>query len=756
MISPPARPWTAAFIGSPHRAVAAPIFRREFGVDSDHGPLLRATLRSTALGVVESLINGVPTSEEVLAPGWSSYEWRLRSREHDVTALITSSRVVLAFRAGNGWYRGRLGWLGAKAVYGDQIAISAEVVLEFADGHRQVVCSDRQWRVSTGATGANDLYDGQHIDARTEPAGWTTPEFDDSRWDQPVVVPFDPERVVVSETPPIVRQESLRPTAISALSGNRLLVDFGQNLVGWLRLSVVAPSGHTITIRHAEVLEQNELAVRPLRSARATDAFVCSGNRDVFEPTMTFHGFRFAEIHGWLGTAAELGEAVEAVVVSSDLPRRGWFRSSSPALNRLHENVIWSMRGNFLGVPTDCPQRDERLGWTGDIAVFAPTASFLFDSSAFLSDWMRDLALEQQANAGVVPFVVPNVLKHFDTSATPLHDHGSTPTAIWGDAAVWVPWAIWMANGKRDVLEEHYPTMAAHARSLANALNPKGLWEHGFQFGDWLDPTAPPENPFAASTPNALVATACAYRTAQMLISTTTELGFLDDREEFVALATRLRTAFRDAFLDGPSLRVRTQTAYALSIFFGLLDDHEIRPAGDQLARLVREGGFHIATGFAGTAYVLDALSMSGHLEEAYGLLLQTECPSWLYPVYMGATTVWERWDSITPDGSINPGEMTSFNHYAFGSVADWMHRIVGGLAPLEPGYSKVVIEPRPHASLHESITTLDTRHGRIQVTWERVTDRLRLCVELPRQVTARVTVNGETSEVTGGTHNFT
>ena len=517
---------------------------------------------------------------------------------------------------------------------------------------------------------------------------------------------FDTSVLVPAIGPPVVRHETRRPERVWHSPSGRTLVDFGQNLVGWVRFTTQGPSGAEIRIRHAEVLEDGELGVRPLRDAQATDRFILSGGVDSFEPTFTFHGFRYVEVTGPLDP-----EALEAVVVHSDLRRTGTFECSDPLLTQLHRNVVWGLRGNFLDVPTDCPQRNERLGWTGDLAVFAPSAAYLYDVSSFLEDWLVDLDLEQQHADGMVPFVVPDVLKLMP------HPVGLPPVdtaAVWSDAAVWVPWALYQAYGDPAVLERQYDSMCAHVRRVASKVSPSGVWDQGFQFGDWLDPDAPPDEPWRAKADPGVVATACLYRSTRMLAEVSSVLGH--DASEFAALADRTREAFVAAYVseDG-TVQSDCTTAYTLAIVFDLLSPELEALAGDRLAELVVKSGHRISTGFAGTPYICEALARTGHLDDAYGLLLQRECPSWLYPVTMGATTVWERWDSMLPDGSINPGEMTSFNHYALGAVADWIHRTVAGIAPLEPGYGRCCSHPGPAAT-----SPGRRRHWRPATGWSR------------------------------------
>jgi alpha-L-rhamnosidase len=725
---------------------AAPLFRKELDLEPGHGEVASAVLHISSLGVYEAFISGARVGEDVLSPGWTSYEWRLRYQSYDVTDVL-EPRTVLAVSVGNGWYRGRLGFTGARAVYGEHLGLIAELEIEFADGHRQVVVTDETWRAGGGDVLEDDLYDGQTVDARRRSEAWLRPADPEAAQPggplsmfAPVrSVDFDSARLQPHEGPVVRRQDVLRPVEIWTSPSGRTLVDFGQNLVGWLRFTVRGPRGSEIRIRHAEVLEDEELGTRPLRDAQATDRFILSGGDDFFEPTMTFHGFRYAEVTGWPGDLTEAD--LEAVVVHSDLRRTGSFECSDPLLNQLHSNVVWGTKGNFLAVPTDCPQRNERLGWTGDISAFAPSAAYLFDVESFLSEWLVDLALEQQHQDGMVPFVVPDVLKYLPA---PGEFPDPDSTALWSDAAVWVPWTLYEAYGDTEVLERQYDSMVGHVRRVESLLSPTGLWDTSFQFGDWLDPDASPHEPWNAKADSGVVATACFFRTASIASRWARVLDRSADAETFQALAVRIRRAFNEHYVsDDGTVRSDCTTVYTLAIVFGLLDPHQESAAGERLAELVGKSGHHISTGFAGTPFITEALTRTGHLDDAYALLLQRECPSWLYPVTMGATTVWERWDSMLPDGTINPGEMTSFNHYALGAVADWMHRTIGGLSALEPGYRAVRIAPRPGGGLTWARTSLETRRGEVTVSWHLDGDSLVVETVVPDGVAATLSLEG-------------
>lgn len=731
----------------------APRLRKEFRLEEGHGGVVKATLRATAFGIYEACINGTQVGDDVLSPGWSAYEWRLRYRSYDVTTLVTPTSV-LGVELGNGWYRGRLAWHGMANLYGNELGFLGQLDIEFDDGHVQSVASDTSWQAGPSATTSNDLYDGQTIDARRLQKGWAEPGFvPGADWTGVRGLAFDGGRLAEPVGPPVVRAGVVHPVEIRTSPTGRTLVDFGQNLVGWLRFTVRGQAGLAITVRHAEVLEDGELGVRPLRSAKATDTFILSGGLDSFEPTKTFHGFRYAEIAGWPGTLT--ADDVEAVVVHSDLERTGTFECSNELVNQLHRNIVWGLRGNFLDLPTDCPQRDERLGWTGDIAVFAPTAAYLYDVKGFLQDWLLDLAAEQKAANGLVPITVPDALKY---CPQPPEFPAPESSALWSEASVWVPWALWEAYGDLSVLRNQYESMASHTRRVEGLLSPTGLWDSGFQFGDWLDPDAAPDQPWAAKADTGVVATACMYRTARLTAQAAGLLGKHDDEAHFEALAARVRTAFAENYVAASgTIRSDCTTVYALAIAFDVLETPELRGfAGNRLAELVRDNNYRVSTGFAGTPFITHALTDTGHVDEAYRLLLEEGCPSWLYPVTMGATTVWERWDSMLPDGTINPGEMTSFNHYALGAVADWMHKAIGGIRPAEPGYARVLIQPQPGEGISWARTSLKTPHGEVRVEWTLDGGAFRLEATVPAGVAADVVLpDGERHTVEGGEYHF-
>jgi alpha-L-rhamnosidase len=749
--------WSARFVTPSWeedltRPQPAPLLRREFDI---HAGMTRARLYITALGVYEAQINGSVIGDHVLAPGWTSYHSRLHYQTFDVTDLLHEGRNALGAILGDGWYRGRLGFGGGRRnIYGEHLALLAQLEITYADGMVERITTDETWRAARGPILASDLYDGEIYDARLELPGWSTPGYNDHEWAAVNMLDQDLAVLVAPSGPPVRRTELIAPVAITTSPTGHTIVDFGQNLVGRLRLKVRGEAGQTITLRHAEVLENGELCTRPLRTALATDRYILRGDDlETWEPRFTFHGFRYAEVEGWPGILQ--ADDIQAVVCHSDLERRGWFECSDPLVNRLHENVVWSMRGNFLSIPTDCPQRDERLGWTGDIQVFAPTACFLYQTAGFLTSWLADVAAEQRAE-GTVPYVVPNVLSRIPNDL----DGWTGPAAVWGDVAVLTPWTLYQRYGDTDMLAAQFDSMRAWVDLIAERAGPARLWDKGFQFGDWLDPSAPPDKPAAARTDPYVIATAYFARSAEILGQAAQVLGRSEDAAHYLALASEIRDAFASEYVT-PAGRVLSDaaTAYALTLQFDLFnDDEQRRHAGKRLATLVRESGYRISTGFVGTPLICDALCSVGEYEVAYRLLTQRECPSWLYPVTMGATTIWERWDSLLPDGTVNPGEMTSFNHYALGAVADWLHRTVAGLAASEPGYRRLDIRPQPGGGLTYARARHNTPYGMAESGWTLKDGQIEVVVVVPPNTTARVMLPGGDAapiEVGAGTHRW-
>jgi alpha-L-rhamnosidase len=728
--------WTAVGITIPDdpgrtRQAPPPLLRRTFEVP---GPSRRARLYATAHGVFSMAINGRPVSEDVLAPGWTAYRDRLLVEAYDVTDLLRVGDNVITGVVGDGWYRGRLGWGpdGGRGRYGTDVALLAQLEVELDDGSALRVTTDSEWRASNGAIRAADFYDGSEIDLREEQDGWEMPGFEDGTWAKVVEVPFD-RGILEPRIAPPVRVAALIPVSPVEVRPGLFRIDGGQNVTGHVRLRVRGRRDQRVTVRHAEVLEADgSLHTRSLRSAKATDTFVLADDQAVvLEPMFTFHGFRYAEIE----TDADVLDAAY-VAISSATPRRGTFESSDSDLNRLHENVVWSQRDNFVSVPTDCPQRDERLGWTGDAQAFASTASTLFDAQSFWTSWLRDLALDQDPVLGV-PSVVPDVV---------LQGEARFGRAGWADAATIVPWAVYEAYGDIAVVRDQYSSMQAWIESLIGRCGPDGLLSEAFQFGDWLDPTAPPDRPWEARTDSTFLANAYFAYSARLTARAATLIGAPSDAARYEDVA---RSIGSSTWARWREHLVSNQTGCAVAIQFGLVPDDERQTVGDLLAAQVRATDGRVATGFLGTPLVLPALAATGHLEEAYLALLCREVPSWLYQVTRGATTVWERWDAIRPDGSIHPGvmstppgvegsgedgQMLSFNHYAYGAVVDWIYRTVAGLAPdvTSPGYRRVIMAPRLDDSITFCKAALEAPQGLVSIAWRVEGETFSAVVDLP------------------------
>lgn len=741
--------WHASMIGlaDPRNASQPALLRTEFEVT---GAVRRARIYATAHGVYQIFVNGHEIDDQILKPGWTAYQWRLVHETTDVTALLRTGVNALSASIAGGWFTESYGFMdSAKPHYGLNPAVAVQLEVEYADGSTSRVLTDSTWKATgEGPLTQSGIYAGETFDATKEIEGWMEAGFDDSMWS---VVRVDSGFPVPSprSTPAVRAIEELPVKEIITSSSGETIVDFGQNVVGRLRITLDGKRGHQVTVRHAEVLEDGELGIRPLRNAEATDRYILRGDGpETWEPRFTFHGFRYAAVENWPGVLDPT--SITAIVIHSDLERTGWFDSSHGLLNRLHENIVWGMRGNFLYLPTDCPQRDERLGWTGDIQIFSPTAAYLYDVNSFLSSWLEDLALEQEASDGSVPFVVPNVLAG-----------ASEPVAAWGDAATIVPWVLFERFGNIGILARQYPSMKAWVDNLLILAGDRLLWEGKFQFGDWLDPSAPADFPADAKVDPDIVASAYLYRSVTIVANTARILDKHADADSYDATAIAIKRQFLSEYVtEAGRVMSDAQTAYALTICFGLhRNPTEMQRMGERLAWLVRANGYRIGTGFVGTPLVAEALSRTGHPEAAGRLLLQTENPSWLYPVTMGATTVWERWDSILEDGTINPGEMTSFNHYALGAIADWMHRTLAGLAPLGPGYREIRIAPQPVAGIDWVAASHETPYGRASVAWERSGgSEVIVSATVPPNSTAEVWLPGaSTSFVVGsGTYEWT
>lgn len=764
--------WLAEFIAAPKRTETKhpdengtrPVrFRKTFEFAGDpHG----ARLYITAQGVYEAYLNGRRIGDECLAPGWTAYQARIQFQVFDLSHLLYQDKPnLLAVEVGEGWYAGRLLWgEGISCFYGDRLAVLAQ--LHLPDG--SCVVTDSSWECSQSPIVASGIYDGETYDLSLE-SDWlgqqsTAPATTPVPWKQVEILQFPKVALVASSSPPVRVTEKVKPVKIFKDPDGKTLVDFGQNLVGKIHISELSrPEGTRISIRYAEVLEHGRLATRPLRNAKSTDTILFNGETTALRdwtPHFTYHGFRYIEITGWSTEDTHQPvseESLTALVMHTDMRRTGFFECSNADVNQLHKNACWSMRGNFVSIPSDCPQRDERLGWTGDIQAFSPTASFLFDSAGMLRNWMRDLLADQKEDGGIVPVVVPNAMRH---GPWPL-----VPQAVWDDVVIILPWNLYRYFGDAEGLKEAYPGMKDYLSSIRRS--PDGLWtEDGlWQLGDWLDPNAPPEDPGLARTDGVLVADAFLVHVTGIIAKVAAVIGKDDEAKQYTADAARLLERFQEKYISRKGLVVGdSQTALALALRFGLYgdDDAQKKVGADRLARHVRYAKFRVSTGFAGTPNILHALSESGYVDLAYAMLVEKECPSWMYPVSMGATTIWERWDSMLPDGSVNPGQMTSFNHFSYGSVCDWIHANVGGISPIDDGgagWKQFLVRPRPcvGAGITSANTELRSVNGDIRCRWSVLNDSdFSLAVTVPPNTSARVILpDGSERTVGSGEYEF-
>lgn len=714
--------WVAKMISSStliqsDEPIRPPRFRKTFDIPKGKDEIASARLYITSHGVYNAFINGVPVGNHHMAPGWTTYHSRLNFQVFDVTKLLQSENV-LAVELGEGWYASRL-WREGRFVFGKDLALLSQLEINFKDTtERLTVTSDESWESSVGPILSSEIYDGEVYDMAQEQPGWSSTAYSSqSVWTPVRILEFPTEQLVIPESPPVRVIQEVEPKKISRSPTGKLLVDFGQNIVGKLRVrSLNKPEGSLVSFQHAEVLENGELGIRPLRNAKCTDTIICSGEElEEWSPSYTFHGFRYVQVEGWT-PEDEINPLqssnLTALVMHTDMPRTGWFTCSNDLVNKLHENALWGMRGNFFSIPTDCPQRDERLGWTGDIQVFCPSASYLYHTAGILGDWLKDLACEQEKGGGVPPMIVPDVC---------LTKPARPPQAVWGDAAVLVPWVLYKYTNDAKILQTQYDSMKSWL-DRGCRRGPDGLWSDSlWQHGDWLDPSAPPDDAGNGATDGVLVADAYLVHSTHVMSKAAAILGHDEDTQRYKSDYLRLKGLFQRKYITPAGyVACDTQTALSLAIVFQFFENSEqVKVAGERLARRVQFARFRVSTGFAGTPLVTHALTMAGKPEIAYRMLVERECPSWLYPVIMGATTIWERWDSMLPDGSINPGTMTSFNHYALGSIINWLHQSVGGISPTELGWKKFLVRPVPGGGMTSAEAQYDSPYGLITSSWK-------------------------------------
>jgi alpha-L-rhamnosidase len=732
--------WQARWIAAnrqedPSKSNPAPIFRRLFRVKNK---VARARLYATAMGLYELELNGKRVGDEYFTPGWTAYDFRYQYQTFDITSLLKPGENCLGVMLGDGWFRGNIGWGGNRNSYGTRLAALAQLVITYQDGSREIVSTDEQWKAATGPVLASDIYNGETYDARLERPGWSQAGYAaDQDWKNVSLVDPPRAKLVAPAGPPVRKIQEIKPVKILKTPVGDTVLDMGQNMTGWTRFSVTAPAGTIITLRHAEVLDKaGNLYTENLRSAKQTIRYTARGSgAEIFEPHFSFQGFRYVAVSGWPGEP-DL-DAFRGVVVHSAIAPTGSFESSNSLLNQLQHNIVWGQKGNFVDVPTDCPQRDERLGWTGDAQVFARTACYNHDSAAFYTKWLKDLALDQQDD-GAVPHVIPNALSHRTRS-------GNSASAGWADAAVAVPWTVYLSYGDTRILEQQYESMKNWVEFMRREAGDRYIWSSGFSFGDWLAFATSRSDYPGATTDKDLIQTAYFARSTSILQQSAELLGKKEDAALYAGLLNNIKAAFQREFVtpDG-RLSSNTQTAYSLVLAFELLPESQRKTAAERLAADVRKFG-HLTTGFLGTPLICHVLSDYGYLDEAYMLVNRQQYPSWLYPVTKGATTIWERWDGIKPDDTFQDRGMNSFNHYAYGAIGEWLYRVSAGieLDARQPGYKHILIQPHPGGGLTWVKASVQSMYGRVASAWERKEQTMMLRVGVPPNTTATVRLPG-------------
>ena len=685
----------------------------------------KAMLKITALGVYEAKLNGERVGDFILAPGWTSYSNRLQVQSYDVTNLMKTENS-LEVTVGQGWRaiankRDGSDFLGYR-----DTALIAELTLTYADGSTESIVTDSSWTARESKLRYTNIYDGDIYDA-TFKAGSAR---------HCICVDLEKDMLIPQEGEKIVEQERMPALQVIKTPAGETVIDFGQNMTGYVEFRIKGTPAAQATISHGETLDRDgNFYNANYRSARAQIKFTCDGEEHTYKSALTFFGFRYIRLENWPDEIKK--ENFTAVVVHSDIRRTGYFECSDETVNKLFKNIIWGQKGNFLDVPTDCPQRDERLGWTGDAQVFVRTASLNFDVERFFKKWLHDLAADQGRD-GCVPHVIPNISDDMGGSSA------------WSDAAVICPWEIYRTYGDKAVLEEQFDSMKAWIDWMRERSE-NGRRSGGSHFGDWLGLDSP-EGSYKGATPEDLIATAYYKYSTELFIKAAHALG--RDAAEYENIPAEAAAAFRREYMENGRVKNATQTACVLALYFDITDDRAA--TATQLNELVKRAG-HLETGFVGTPYLLHALSDNGYAETAYDLLLRREYPSWLYPISKGATTVWEHWDGIKPDGTMWSTDMNSFNHYAYGAVADWMYGAAAGINsdPDRPGFEHIIFRPVTDRRLDFVKASIDTRRGTVASEWRRENGRIKYIFTVPEGCCASVIIGGEKHEVGAGTHEF-
>ena len=746
--------WKASWIGPGYAGNTvnkpSPMFRK--------GVTLNKTVKSafayiTSHGLYEAQINGAKIGDAYLTPGWTSYKKRLQYQAYDVTKMLVKGQNEIGAKVGSGWYRSTL--VSSPNQYGKDAGLLFQLEVTYTDGTHETIVSDGSWKSATGELRYAEIYNGATIDARLVQKDWAKPGFNDSQWTAVKVQDYGKENLVATYNEPVKKHETFKALKVIITPKGEKVIDFGQNLVGWVQLKANGKAGDSIKLSHTEVLDKaGNFYIENLRGAKAQNVYILKGGGDeYFEPQFTWQGFRYIKVEGITGDLNL--DNFTAVAVYSDMAPTGVFTTSNPMLNQLQHNIQWGQKGNFLDVPTDCPQRDERLGWTGDAQVFSRTASFNMNVHNFFAKWLKDVAADQLSD-GRIPHVIPDVFKGWS-------DGGASG---WSDVATVVPWNMYLAYGDKELLQTQYPSMKAWVDYIQKTAK-NNLWNTGWHFGDWLFYSVENDlDGMSAITSKYLIAQCFYAYSTQLLINAATVLGNKADVDRYTLLLQQIKAAYVNEYVTPNGLiSSDTQTAYTLALAFDMLPENLREQAAARLAANVARYNNHLTTGFLGTPYLCFALSKSGYADVAYKLLLQETYPSWLYPIKMGATTIWERWDGIRPDGSFETPTMNSYNHYAYGAIGDWMYRVTSGIDtdPDGAGYKKIIIKPTVGGKLTYANASYQTPYGKLISNWKIEGETFFLDVEVPANTTATVyvpdyskTEGYQTQQIGSGSYHFT
>lgn len=722
--------WQAQWIEpvqSDERHMPGLLVRKDFAVQKT---IASARAYVTSHGFYELYINGKKAGDEVFTPGWTSYNKRLQYQVYDVTDLLKQGANTAGAMLADGWYRSSLAWENNWGIYGKKLGLLCQLKITFTDGSEQTVITDNSWKgTQDGPITRDGIYDGESYDARKELKGWNNAGFNDSQWKAVNTAEHPKNDLIAVQTVPVKRIQEIKPVKIFTTPKGLLVADFGQNMVGWIKLKVKGSAGTEVTIRHAEVLDKfGNFYTDNLRAAAATAIYTLKGgDEETYEPRFSFFGFRYIAVNGFPGELKP--ENITGVVVHSDMKPTGSFECSNALINQLEHNIQWGQKGNFVDVPTDCPQRDERLGWTGDAQAFCRTAAFNMNVAAFFTKWLKDVAVDQGAD-GAVPFVIPDVLHNKGTSAG------------WGDVSTIAPWTMYQVFGDKRLLETQYPSMKAYVEYIRAKAGNSYLWKGGSVFGDWLFYKSMQQTENDGYTSPDMIATMFYAYSAKLLAQAAAVLGKTDDQQTYNGIFEKVKDAFNHNYVTAEGrIASESQTSYVLALHFGLLPE-AVRPKATQyLVDDIKGRGNHLSTGFLGTPYLCHVLTANGRTDVAYDLLLQQTFPSWLYPVKMGATTIWERWDGQKTDSTFQDVGMNSFNHYAYGAIGDWMYRVAAGIEIGGPGYKHILIQPQPDKKLTYAKASFESSYGQIASGWEMKDGKFLVKIKIPANTMATITL---------------